>query len=712
MRKGQEKILKKAEKYKFSNEAMEILSNEDLTLPELEMRFILLNRENIEEQKEVAKRINEFIGFAQSAMDSEWNKRMFTYNINNSDFRYVCMLMEQWKTNTLPMKSICNYANFLRNATTYGHSYCSVDELLYIIDNFIKDDDDTDFYDFYNFWSDFFEIIGLREKYKNVSFKELCDIAYLAPAGTFGRFRDKDRENKAKHFLDRVLRWRKEGKSNEEIVQLQTRINNGNYDEVCKEELEKHYPKLQQLVDWIEKDSLEKRNGTELYNCNNWILIFENPQELLPYLDFAKSVSKKNKEVEETRFNYAGRIFEKTYEILSIRMYGYLLSYNISLSGIGISVKPVSTVRIMKSEKCDMDSGQCLEESIKLSAYSSSKWTKSTEILLTYDGDILWKNTRDNWIPMSLFQLSQEFQKYPDGFRRIISYYIDKQIESTHYAWKDVLNYFTEGSIYPYQAPKLTIRDIQSAHSYDQAVKMHYKNADFINWGKADPVTGYLIMKCMNKVDENSKKELLKRKYESIIQILSQDYMYINPCAEDILVYIIYQNISKKDKNFTLDIQNVKYDIEDYIYICNDLLHKKVRLTFFSWKKFEEACREAQMEYTINHVPVIKIPTKTNFRKLRQMLPYSYEWVKTRKRIIEESMIQDYCVATYANDINKDRCAIYSMVDASSPSHDRYTIQFVYSKKTRKYSICQIRGKFNRKCPEQIWKQVQELLDE
>lgn len=118
---------------------------------------------------------------------------------------------------------------------------------------------------------------------------------------------------------------------------------------------------------------------------------------------------------------------------------------------------------------------------------------------------------------------------------------------------------------------------------------MHYKNADFINWGKADPVTGYLIMKCMNKVDENSKKELLKRKYESIIQILSQDYMYINPCAEDILVYIIYQNISKKDKNFTLDIQNVKYDIEDYIYICNDLLHKKVRLTFFSWKKFEEA---------------------------------------------------------------------------------------------------------------------------
>ena len=84
---------------------------------------------------------------------------------------------------------------------------------------------------------------------------------------------------------------------------------------------------------------------------------------------------------------------------------------------------------------------------------------------------------------------------------------------------------------------------------------------------------------------------------------------------------------------------------------------------------------------------------------LYNILVYAtFEWIKNRKRIIKEGTDMHHCVASYAEKINKDKCAIYSFVYKDKK---RYTIEFIYTKNNR-YSIRQIQGMCDRGRPEEV----------
>lgn len=89
------------------------------------------------------------------------------------------------------------------------------------------------------------------------------------------------------------------------------------------------------------------------------------------------------------------------------------------------------------------------------------------------------------------------------------------------------------------------------------------------------------------------------------------------------------------------------------------------------------------------------------------MLPEDeFEEIRTRKRIVEEGFVQRNCVASYAEYINHDECAIYSFI--SPLDHKRYTLEFRMRK--GKYYLRQAHCQYNKGCPNSVIKYIQSFL--
>jgi hypothetical protein len=73
-------------------------------------------------------------------------------------------------------------------------------------------------------------------------------------------------------------------------------------------------------------------------------------------------------------------------------------------------------------------------------------------------------------------------------------------------------------------------------------------------------------------------------------------------------------------------------------------------------------------------------------------MPEEFEWIRTKRRLIKEKEMQHHCVASYADDINNDRCAIYSFIYL--PEEMRYTLEFI--KQGSEYKLVQMQKKYNK----------------
>lgn len=132
---------------------------------------------------------------------------------------------------------------------------------------------------------------------------------------------------------------------------------------------------------------------------------------------------------------------------------------------------------------------------------------------------------------------------------------------------------------------------------------------------------------------------------------------------------------------------------------------EKINISFKSIKKVKEAHDELSEKNYMKRTPGVKITKESKFKLLRKILPPEFEWIKTRKRLIEETVMQHHCVWSYADKINKDRCQIYSYVDEDGK---RYTLEFVIRK--GKYVCVQMRGLANSEPPESFRTLVKEIL--
>lgn len=277
------------------------------------------------------------------------------------------------------------------------------------------------------------------------------------------------------------------------------------------------------------------------------------------------------------------------------------------------------------------------------------------EMVIFYDNpNLIYEQYNGRIIPLSLKHALFYKLKLGNTFSDFFVPYC-KRVALENQAMKDIEAFYTN-SAYNGAVPPLIINDFTESRSYNNYFRTKYKKGYLFNWNKHPIDLCYITMKCLDRIEKK----------------------YWNQFAE----YMF-----------------------DNVKICR-MAGKKVNFRFNSARKLKEAHDDVTIFYMNKSVPEIKIPQNSVFNQLRKQLPDDFEWIKNRKRIIKEGTDMHHCVASYAEKINKDKCAIYSFVYKDKK---RYTIEFIYTKNNR-YSIRQIQGMCDRGRPEEVSEYVNSFI--
>ena len=313
--------------------------------------------------------------------------------------------------------------------------------------------------------------------------------------------------------------------------------------------------------------------------------------------------------------------------------------------------------------------------------------SKSTTLFLPYDEENIYSKKNGKFIPANIriFSiLANRFWSFTNQLQSVLlREFIDRNIDNGCYTFKDLLPYFENGKYIAMNLPPIKISDVvKYGSSLDMLMQSVYKTADFVNWNRCNLVYCYSLMKIRNKITTQSWDYL-----QNGINDLSHDKPFN-------MVQYLSERVFNKSSNFL---------VSDYISMCKQM-KRKVNLLYTSERKLKDAHDELAIKYSEKYTPVIKIPKGSKFLKLRKVLPEEFEWIKTRKRICKEGEIQHNCVASYADYVNKDMCAIYSLVKDGN----RYTIEF--QKYGNRYTINQLFGVCNSDAPDEVFDYVSSFI--
>ncbi|MBD5469132.1 MAG: hypothetical protein HDR21_13400 [Lachnospiraceae bacterium] len=337
----------------------------------------------------------------------------------------------------------------------------------------------------------------------------------------------------------------------------------------------------------------------------------------------------------------------------------------------------------------------------------------SIEILYFYDNEALYvkNNKKNTFYPLNIKVMAECDRAFDQKFFMIMNGILQRMIDQGSYVVKDLIGYVFNGKLPIAAIPPVTIVECMGKGNLNQLLHEKYKKSQHINWNKTDLCKGYLTMKMLPVITEDSANRLATYLYLKDLSVLPND-ANTNLLCRVILVDCIYTALDKKSywKNEDGEHANekdVKHVVEDYIDLCHRT-KTKINLKHKSAKKLKEEHDNLFYEYTKKDVPLIQIPRNTKFKALDRMLPIGFEKIKSRKRIILEGMNMHHCVALYAQKINRDKCAIYSLVYKDR----RYTIEFgMTGRELVKYEIRQIQSMCNRGCSKEVWEYVESFIN-
>lgn len=331
----------------------------------------------------------------------------------------------------------------------------------------------------------------------------------------------------------------------------------------------------------------------------------------------------------------------------------------------------------------------CINQSSNGEISHQLQYKKKLKIIMFDSSAIYYKcKYNERLVPLSLKTLLiHKHNPYLYDFIQNYFSYLSKK----HPIFRDILKYI---QIDKQCFLPLKINDIVQYHSLKEMFQANYKLANNINygWNKRSINLSYMIIKAWNIVNIADRNKLLQ------ITDWNFDDKYGLSVRYNIKTFLSNYIISNIKCENDIDI------VEDYIEMCLDR-KEKINISFKSIKKVKEAHDELSEKNYMKRTPGVKITKESKFKLLRKILPPEFEWIKTRKRLIEETVMQHHCVWSYADKINKDRCQIYSYVDEDGK---RYTLEFVIRK--GKYVCVQMRGLANSEPPESFRTLVKEIL--
>lgn len=330
--------------------------------------------------------------------------------------------------------------------------------------------------------------------------------------------------------------------------------------------------------------------------------------------------------------------------------------------------------------------------------------TEKIEIIISYEYGFYQKIKRKGkelLVPLRVKTLASFYNEKNELFDLFCEIIQNIFLTQGCFFIKDVIRYIKKGVF----LPDLLVDDIPSYFSFNHVFKMKYPVRR--NWNKNDINILYITYNMAKYVDESSKEILIQlnnNKEFDFHNLLGNPKKIIFRGKKKFGFIISFFTQLYKTK-FQVDSDN-QYILSDYIRMC--IITKiKLNLRIKSISRLKREHDKIMFIYCKKDTPVIKIPPNSAFSALRKILPCEFEQIKTKERIIKETIMQHNCVWSYADLINNDKCAIYSLY--YEPDETRYTIEF-RKEDTLNYFIVQLLGPCNQEGSNNVYSYVSQFI--
>lgn len=359
---------------------------------------------------------------------------------------------------------------------------------------------------------------------------------------------------------------------------------------------------------------------------------------------------------------------------------------------------------------------------IHLTKYNSFKWEdnfkltygkkdRSDKIVYFYNTGKFYKEIKEKstLIPINLREIMKLISVYGSTITDFLYPYFEMLAEDNK-IYLDVLRIMKNtknDNKYHTCIPPIPLSEFKDKHTLKEVMTSYYKNTEDIPWNKVDIKICYAYFKLRKKIEPAGYTILWDWLNDHSKSLTILDTVFFEILMSRFTENSYWENISIYGKKQKVSEETVRYTVRDYILFCHRL-HKKIRLTFTSAKKMKELHDDYAVIIKNKYTPTITIPKNTEFKELEKLLPTDeFTWIKTKRKIIEEGVEMHHCVATYANLVNKDICAIYRFV--RKDNNRRYTIEF--RKNKERYYIEQMQSMCDRGYIEEDYAYVQSLLN-
>lgn len=332
------------------------------------------------------------------------------------------------------------------------------------------------------------------------------------------------------------------------------------------------------------------------------------------------------------------------------------------------------------------------------------------------------------WVPMQMKRFVQFMEDYP----QTIDFFYMLAENSKEYFVKDVLNDIREYGR-KFKVP-ITYEEARKYHSRQEFFENKYKNAGILRWNynRHNMGLSYMVVKSLDYVDirdygilQNTGDHMAKYIEEGDYERGSKEPVsrFLSGYYKDRFKLTEEENQKKQDRTEAWKYYDreraYNFAARDYIQMSMED-HRPVVLRYSAHRVNEEHDRfndRGDYRYYLHHSKPFTVPKNSQFNPLRKILPPEFEWIKTRKRLINESMMMHHCVWSYYGKIGNDYCAIYSYDDKTGEydargNHEpkRYTIEFLCKK--GHYQINQIQTKYDRGGGKLLKEKLQQMLKE
>lgn len=365
---------------------------------------------------------------------------------------------------------------------------------------------------------------------------------------------------------------------------------------------------------------------------------------------------------------------------------------------------------------------QSTEFSVTRKIRGAQGYSLKGKFFITRDGKIFRETTNNKFYPATVSNVIEAVNtnnKLLEMFFTDIFAFLTKD----HYFMKDVLSDCRDRTYIP-----TAFNELYHYHNKAEFLHANYKLSNELkaDWNKMNINTAYLMIKAYPYVEKGDSQQILlntKDKNGKMLLAMPQRYMSAkdkalawleiilrNRIMETDLFECPQTNLSKKEK-----FEEYKIYAKDYISITAQN-KEKVQLTIKSFAELKNKHDAAENTNLYKSTGPVKVPKNSRFAALRKILPEEFEWIKTRKRLISEAVMQHHCVWSYAPDITADKSAIYSYVDRSGMMDKdgiskRYTIEFKINK-NGKYYVAQTQGWYNKVNTSQMKTFINKILQE